>query len=424
MTSRVRNRLLILLAVLPAFLLLGGALFSKPAQAPPAAPGSRRVPDLANEACVYVLPGMDEVRVTKDVAFATPAGGPALQLDVYLPPEPSTNPPPVVVFVNGVGGSEELSLRHWGIYRSWAQLVALTGMAAVLHDVRRDHAAEDARAALAHVHARGRELGIDGDNVILWSCSANTRVGWPLSTDPANDFVKGAVVYYGSPDTTLRRPDLPILIGRAGLDAPVFNRAIDAMAARALAMNAPVTVMNVANGHHAFDLVDDDDQSRAAVRATLDWMAAHLSPGVRAARGLRGEETLARRLVQQQDWTKADPAVRAWLALEPDNAQAHAANAQVLYQLGRYEEAGEAYVKTGDAGYMPGITYYNAACSYARVGRKDRALELLAKAVQTGMIQDRSSMRRDPDLESLRGDPRFEALVVGNNAAGEPGSLL
>jgi dienelactone hydrolase len=423
MTSRVRNRLLIVLAVLPAVVLLGGALLSKPAQAPPAAP-SRRIPDIANEACVYVLPGMDQVRVTKDVAFATPAGGPALKLDVYLPPEPTKSPPPVVVFVNGVGGTEDLSLRHWGIYRSWAQLVAVTGMAAVLHDVRRDHAAEDARAALAHVHGKAKELGIDGDNVILWSSSANVRVGWPLSTDPANDFVKGAVVYYGAPDTTLRRLDLPILVGRAGLDPPFTNRAIDTMAARALALNAPVTVMNVANGHHAFDLVDDDDQSRAAVRATLDWMAAHLSPGVRAAQGLRAEEMQARRLVQQQDWAKAEPAVGAWLALEPDNPQAIAAHAQVLYQLGRHAEAAEAYVKTGDAGYMPGIQWYNAACSYARVGRKDRALELLAKAVQTGMIQDRSSMRRDPDLESLRGDPRFEALVVGNNAAGEPGSLL
>jgi tetratricopeptide (TPR) repeat protein len=182
--------------------------------------------------------------------------------------------------------------------------------------------------------------------------------------------------------------------------------------------------MNVANGHHAFDLVDDDDQSRAAVRATLDWMSAHLSPGVRVAQGLRSEELAARRLVQQRQWAQAEPAVRAWLLLEPDNGQARDAHAQVLYNLERFEEAGAAYARTGDAGFMPGLTYYNAACSYARVGRKERALELLAKAVQTGMIQDRSSFRRDRDLESLFGDPRFEALIVGSPPSGEPGSFL
>src|SRR5688572_1699918 len=423
MTSRVRNRLLVLLTLLPVAAVFAGTLLSRPAQAPAAAPATRRTPDFANDVCVYTLPGMDRVRVTKDVAFAG-SGDDALRLDVYLPPEPTQTPPPVVVFVNGVGAANDLSLRHWGIYRSWAQLAAVRGMAAVLHDVRRGHEAEDAAAALQFVHGQGQTLGVDGDNVLLWSCSANVRVGWPLATDPANAFVKGAVVYYGSPDTTLRRVDLPILLGRAGLDSPFFNRAIDAMALRALSLNAPVTVMNVANGHHAFDLVDDDDQSRAAVQATLDWMSAHLSPGVLVARGLRGEELVARRLVQQRDWTAAEPAVRAWLALEPDNGQAQDAWAQVLYHQGRFDEAGAAYARTGDNGFMPGLTYYNAACSYARVGQKERALELLAKAVQTGMIQDRSSMRRDPDLESLRGDPRFEALIAGAPPGSDGGSLL
>ena len=423
MTSRARPRLVVLLTFLPLVVILFTAAALRLAHAPAApAAAQQRTPDLANDVCVYSLPGMEKVRVTKNVAFAPDSG---LVLDVYLPPEPTRTPPPVVVFVNGVGGAQDLSLREWGIYRSWAQLVALQGMAAVLHDARRGHEAEDAVRALAHVHAHGSELGIDGNNVLLWSCSANVRVGWPLAMDPANDFVNGAVVYYGTPDTALRRPDLPILLGRAGLDNPQLNRTIDDLASRALAVNAPVTVMNVANGHHAFDLIDDDDQSRAAVRATLDWMAAHLSPGVRAAQGLRGEEMAARRLLREQRWAEAEPAVRTWLALDPENGLARNAHAQVLYNLGRFAEAGETYAKAGDAGYMAGLTYYNAACAFARDGQKERALELLAKAVQTGMIQDRTSFRRDSDLESLHGDPRFEALIRGKTtSAGDTGSLL
>ena len=83
-----------------------------------------------------------------------------------------------------------------------------------------------------------------------------------------------------------------------------------------------------------------------------------------------------------------------------------------------------AFKRAADEGYDPAKSLYNAACSYARVGQKERALELLAKAVQTGMIQDRTSFRRDSDLQSLYGDPRFEALIVGSPPAGEAGSLL
>jgi dienelactone hydrolase len=423
MTSRVRSRLVVLAALAPLVAVLLGTFAARPVQAPPTTPAPRRAPDLLNDTCVYTLPGMDAVAVKADIAFARGDSG-ALGLDLYLPPQPTRNPPPVVVFVNGVGPVNGIPMRSWGIYRSWARLAAVRGLAAVLHDVRRGHEAEDAAAALAYVHREAGALGVDGDDVVLWACSANVRVGWPLATDPANDFVQAAVIYYGSPDTTLRRPDLPILLGRAGLDTPFFNRALDATALRALRVNAPVTVMNVANGHHAFDLVDDDDQSRAAVQATLDWMVAHTSAGVRDARGLRGDELAARRAVQAGDWGRAEPLIRRWLALEPDNGQAQEALAQALYHLERFAEAGAAYARVGDAGFMPGLTYYNAACSYARIGQKERALELLAKAVATGMIQDRTSLRRDSDLESLHGDPRFEALIVGPPPGGSAGSLL
>jgi hypothetical protein len=197
MISRVLYRLLAVVSLLPVSALLVGTLLPRAAHAPPATPSQRRQPDLLNDVCIYRLPGMADARVRKDIPFAPADGGAMLKLDLYLPPQPTQSPPPVVVLVNGVGA------------------------------------------------VNGHSLG---------ECAA--------------------------------------------------------------------------------------------------------------------------------------------------------------------------YARTGDAGFMPGLTYCNAACSYARVGQKERASELLAKAVQTGMIQDRSSFRRDRDLESLFGDPRFEALIVGPNATGEPGSLL
>lgn len=53
---------------------------------------------------------------------------------------------------------------------------------------------------------------------------------------------------------------------------------------------------------------------------------------------------------------------------------------------------------------------YNLACSEARIGRKDGALDHLERAIAAG-YNNRQAIEKDPDLESLHGDPRFEAVL-------------
>jgi dienelactone hydrolase len=376
----------------------------------PAATAARRVPDLANDRCVLTLPGMDEVKVREGLVYAQTDSA-TLAFDLYLPPKPMAQPPPVVVFVNGVGDRPGIGMRTWGIYRSWGRLAAARGMAAVVHDTRLGHLDEDPRAFLAHLRKEGKALGVDGENVLLWFCSANTGPGWRMAQDPAHDQVKGAVLYYGFPDTLLRRVDLPVLIGRAGLDLAAMNSAIDGLFARALRANAPYTLINVANGHHAFDAFDHNEASRAAVAATLDWMVEQANPVVRAAQAEYAEELQARRHTVARDWPAAEAAARAWIAADPADPVAQSILAQALYGQQRWAEAGAAYRAAGDAGVQPAFNWYNAACCAALGGDKEQAIELLTKAVGTGMFQDRSAIRRDTDLELLVGDPRFEALA-------------
>ena len=239
--------------------------------------------------CVLTLPGMDAVRVRAGLTFRE-VDGRSLAFDLYTPP-PGTpaldGPLPAVVFVNGVGdrvGDGAVPLKDWGIYRDWARLVAVSGMAVVVHNASSEGAADDLAALFAHLRAHAAELGIDADNLALWACSANVHVGFPYAMDPARDFLKCAVIYYGNVDRALLRYDLPLLLVRAGLDTPLINNAIDAYVQRAVPANVPLTFVNVPSAIHAFDAFEDNDQSREVVKSTLAFLSENLSSGVQAAR--------------------------------------------------------------------------------------------------------------------------------------------
>jgi hypothetical protein len=53
---------------------------------------------------------------------------------------------------------------------------------------------------------------------------------------------------------------------------------------------------------------------------------------------------------------------------------------------------------------------YNVACIYALGGKPQEALDCLDKAVRNG-FGHREWLENDSDLDSLRQDPRFEALL-------------
>jgi serine/threonine protein kinase len=59
------------------------------------------------------------------------------------------------------------------------------------------------------------------------------------------------------------------------------------------------------------------------------------------------------------------------------------------------------------------LAAYILACMEALAGRRDEALSLLREAMEHGLATDfQNGMERDPDLKSLRGDPRFQAFIA------------
>jgi hypothetical protein len=130
---------------------------------------------------------------------------------------------------------------------------------------------------------RAETQGVDRNAVALYAGSGNVFRALPIIQDRRTTLIKTAVLYYGAAEVTTFRPDLPLLFVRAGLDRPALNTSIDGLVARALAQNTPVSVINHAGGRHAFEMVNDDDATRAVMDRTIAFVKETTSAGYQAA---------------------------------------------------------------------------------------------------------------------------------------------
>ncbi len=98
------------------------------------------------------------------------------------------------------------------------------------------------------------------------------------------------------------------------------------------------------------------------------------------------------------------------LELNPDDVRAHYMRAGAYAELGESEPAMRSVEAAIALAPEDSSVLYNAACMYGLLGRGDRALELLERAMETGTLH-RDWVERDPDLALLRDEPRFRALL-------------
>jgi len=225
---------------------------------------------------------------------------PALVMDIYYPKQ-LNKPIPAVILVTGYPdpGFEQatgMKLKEVAQYISWAKLFTSKNIAAITYANLNPE--EDILTLLQFVNDNALTLGIDMEHIAIWSCSGS--VPNALAVLARKPTIKCAAFLYGymayqhcselveeasktfmfvnskKDEALFKFP--PLLIVRAGNDhMPKLNSSIDLFVSDARLRKDPVTLLNLPDAHHAFDVLCHLPSTQTAIRKILGFFQTHLT---------------------------------------------------------------------------------------------------------------------------------------------------
>jgi dienelactone hydrolase len=261
--------------------------------------------ELAKMETVYTLPNMDQVKIQLNIEYLK-VNEKTLHFDIYYPPSYTLGSKlPLVIFVFGYPDETMIQmagckLKNSGQYISWSKLIAASGMAAIIYETIQP--ISNLLEIMDYIQQNAIKLQIDEKRIGIWSCAGNVPTALTSITPNNENFIKCAVLYYGamlSEDNSNTLPKLaetigfdyptgmsfdqisqniPLLILRAGLEEmPNLNDSIDHFVKNSVSNNLPITFINYPKGHHAFDIIDNNETSREIIQRTIKFIQYHLS---------------------------------------------------------------------------------------------------------------------------------------------------
>lgn len=226
---------------------------------------------------LYELPNMQSIQ-PKEHQFIG-ADGQSLMLRVYPPVNPPAVPSPAVILLEGYpdpGFQQRVGCRfmdmEWTI--SMAQLIAASGLAAITHSNRDPKA--DAAALINHVTTRGADLGVDGTRLAIWATSGHAPVAVQMLPQVACAVLSNP--FLPAEYATLPPKHRPLFIVRSGKDeTPGLNPTLDAFIHNAIDKNEAVTVVNLPEAPHSYDLFYDTPLTRHVLQQGLRFLRVYLA---------------------------------------------------------------------------------------------------------------------------------------------------
>jgi hypothetical protein len=253
---------------------------------------------------VLPAPADAAIDVQRDIEVPGADGLP-IALDLYRP-DASPSPAPVIVIAIGypgrAGETRGGRFKDLLFVQDWARWFAASGMAVVTYTNRMP--ADDLAAVLTHTARAGASWGIDPSRIGLFAQSGNVPVALsafigeravrPVCAAFSNGFMldgpgltaaADAAKAFGFANPVAGRTvddidsSAHLLLIRAGRDQFAgLNATIDAFVAGALSRDLPITLINLPEATHGFDLTEDTRTSHDAIRDVVAFMRRHLIP--------------------------------------------------------------------------------------------------------------------------------------------------
>jgi len=151
---------------------------------------------LFDRRAVYEMPGMDAVHVRKDLTYKH-VDSLDLRMDVYAPPD-RDGPLPAALLIAGDAWPDTIKdSKDWGVFISFGQLVALSGMMAVTFNHRSTQSltrladvAQDVDDLVVFVRTNAGSFGIDPERLALWAFSAGPPFGFKTALVDKSEYVR------------------------------------------------------------------------------------------------------------------------------------------------------------------------------------------------------------------------------------------
>ncbi|MFI1712289.1 dienelactone hydrolase family protein [Streptomyces sp. NPDC053513] len=214
--------------------------------------------------------------------------------DLHLPD--AEGPRPAVVFVHGgpIEPDRRPTPRDTPCFLGYGRYAAGAGVVGVTVDLRLhglvDYplAAQDLADAVERVRADPR---VDGDRIALWFFSTGGLLAadWLAAPPPwlrcvaANYPALAPLPGWETVESRFRPVDTvgtadgpPVVLTRAGLEHEVLAATVEEFLAAAEKRGADVEVIDAPHAHHAFELVDPTDESRAVLERSMRAVLARL----------------------------------------------------------------------------------------------------------------------------------------------------
>jgi len=152
-------------------------------------------------------------------------------------------------------------------------------------------------------------------------------------------------------------------------------------------------------------------RTRVAGVGALVALCASVAAGAAAQTPPVSPNAEAERLLAAMDWTRAAAAYEQVVQREPANAQAWLRLGIARARADDHRRAVEAFEKAGELGLAdsPSLAW-EAAQSYAKLKREDKAIEWLATVVDGGLRSQ--ILTTTPEFAFLNEEPSFQALLL------------